>query len=68
MSRALDFLRSTIGQKVVMAVSGVVWIGYVVAHMLGNLQIFAGRETINAYSQFLHDSPALLWGARVVLI
>ena len=68
MGRALDFLRSTIGQKVVMAVSGVVWIGYVIAHMLGNLQIYAGRDTINAYSQFLHDSPALLWGARVVLI
>jgi succinate dehydrogenase / fumarate reductase, cytochrome b subunit len=68
MSRLRDFFRTTIGQKVVMAVSGVVWIGYVVAHMLGNLQIFAGRETINAYSQFLHDAPVLLWGARIVLV
>jgi succinate dehydrogenase / fumarate reductase cytochrome b subunit len=68
MSRVLDFFTTTIGQKVIMAVSGVVWIGYVIAHMLGNLQVFAGRETINSYSAFLHDSPALLWGARLVLI
>lgn len=68
MSRAQQFFASTLGKKVVMAVSGAVWIGYVIAHMLGNLQIFAGRETINGYSQFLHDSPALLWGARAVLL
>lgn len=68
MSRLQQFFGSTIGLKMVMAVTGAVWIGYVIAHMLGNLQIFAGQETINGYSKFLHDSPGLLWGARAVLL
>jgi succinate dehydrogenase / fumarate reductase, cytochrome b subunit len=68
MSRLQQFFGSTIGLKMVMAVTGVVWIGYVIAHMLGNLQIFVGREAINDYSKFLHDSPGLLWSARAVLL
>jgi succinate dehydrogenase / fumarate reductase, cytochrome b subunit len=52
-----------------MAVTGLVWIGYLVLHMAGNLQAFAGREKINAYSALLHGPGAeLLWLARVILI
>jgi succinate dehydrogenase / fumarate reductase cytochrome b subunit len=68
MSRALGFYRTTIGKKVVMAVSGIVWFGYVIGHLLGNLQIYAGPERINAYSEFLHATPSVLWGTRVLLI
>ncbi len=60
--------RSTIGKKAVMAVTGVVLVLYVIAHMLGNLQIFAGPEKIDAYGRFLRISPALLWFARIVLL
>ncbi|HSN99207.1 MAG TPA: succinate dehydrogenase cytochrome b subunit, partial [Candidatus Nanopelagicales bacterium] len=42
--------------------------GYVVIHMAGNLQIFAGPEQINAYAAQRHRSAPLLWGARVVLL
>jgi succinate dehydrogenase / fumarate reductase cytochrome b subunit len=65
----LRFYRSTVGKKVIMAVTGLIGIGYVILHMAGNLQAFAGREKINAYSAVLHG-PALelLWIARIVLI
>src|ERR1051326_3518896 len=64
-----DLLRTTtIGKKVLMAVSGVVWFGYVIGHLLGNLQIYAGPERINAYAEFLHHWPTVLWGTRLLLV
>ena len=59
---------STIGKKAVMAVTGVIMVGFVFTHMAGNLQAFAGRETFNAYAAFLHSMPGILWIARIVLI
>jgi succinate dehydrogenase / fumarate reductase, cytochrome b subunit len=62
------FLRSNIGLKVLMAVTGVVMVGYLVGHVTGNMLIFKGPEAINAYSAFLHNSTGLLWGTRIVLL
>lgn len=63
------FYQSTVGKKVIMAVTGLIGIGYVILHMAGNLQAFAGREKINAYSALLHGPGVeLLWLARVVLV
>ena len=66
---------TAIGKKVVMAVTGVVLVGFVIAHMLGNLKIFAGPGEINAYSRFLRTvgEPELgygdaLWIVRIVLL
>jgi succinate dehydrogenase / fumarate reductase cytochrome b subunit len=64
---ALTLYRTTIGKKVVMAATGVVWFGYVIGHLLGNLQIYAGPQRINEYSEFLHHTPSVLWGTRLVL-
>lgn len=65
----LNFYRSTVGKKVIMAVTGLIGVGYVILHMAGNLQAFAGREKINAYSALLHGPGVeLLWLVRVVLI
>jgi succinate dehydrogenase / fumarate reductase cytochrome b subunit len=68
--RRATFLGSSIGQKVVMAVSGLVLYAFVVAHMLGNLQIFLGREAIDHYSVFLHQflHGQGLWIARAGLL
>lgn len=64
----LRFYRSTVGKKVIMAVTGLVWVGFVILHVAGNLQAFAGREKINAYSALLHGPGAeLLLVMRVVL-
>jgi succinate dehydrogenase / fumarate reductase, cytochrome b subunit len=67
-NRLLGFYRTTVGKKVVMAVTGIIGILYVFFHMLGNLQLFQGAEKIDAYSAALHYSPMLLWTARIILI
>jgi succinate dehydrogenase / fumarate reductase cytochrome b subunit len=59
---------STIGAKFIVALTGIVWVGFVIGHMLSNLQIFLGQDSLNNYAKMLHDTPALLWGARLVLI
>jgi succinate dehydrogenase / fumarate reductase, cytochrome b subunit len=69
MHRLVAFWRSTIGKKVVMAVTGIIGIGFVLAHMTGNLLIFRGAEAINGYSHMLHGPIGeLLWVARLVLL
>lgn len=47
-----------------MAITGLLLVLFVIGHMLGNLQIFLGPETINAYGAFLKAKPALLWSVR----
>jgi succinate dehydrogenase cytochrome b subunit len=67
-SRGPSFLASSIGRKVVMALTGAVLFGYVVVHMLGNLQMYLGPEALNAYAVKLREMPALLWGVRLLLL
>lgn len=69
--RALcDFVKSTIGRKVLMALTGIVLVLFVLGHMLGNLQIFLGPDAINAYAYKLHHvmPVALLWIIRLFLL
>ncbi len=63
-----------VGKKVVMAVTGLALVGFVVAHMLGNLKVFLGAEAIDAYAEFLRTVgepllpySLLLWTVRIVL-
>jgi succinate dehydrogenase/fumarate reductase cytochrome b subunit (b558 family) len=67
-SSLASFYDSVIGKKVVMAVTGLILFGFVVVHMLGNLQIYLGPQAINRYAELLRVSPGLLWGARLVLL
>jgi succinate dehydrogenase / fumarate reductase cytochrome b subunit len=64
----LLFWKSTVGKKAVMALTGAIGVGYIVAHMLGNLQVFEGAEEINAYAALLKSSIGLLWTARGILM
>jgi len=68
--RVVRFYEAPIGKKVIMAVTGVILFGYVVAHLLGNLQIFGNPDQINIYAAFLHNpaNAGLLWGARGALL
>src|SRR6266576_6204230 len=68
LNRITRFYDSTIGKKAVMAVSGLILFGFLIAHMLGNLQIFLGKAVMNHYAETLHGNPALLWSARIVLL
>jgi len=65
---SLRFWQTTVGKKAIMAVTGVLLFGYVVAHLIGNLQIYFPPEKINHYAAFLHSHPALLWTARTTLL
>jgi succinate dehydrogenase / fumarate reductase cytochrome b subunit len=71
----LSLPRTTIGKKVIMAVTGLIWIGFVVFHMYGNLKIFGGADYFNTYSEGLREigepvfgATHLLWIARLVLV
>jgi succinate dehydrogenase / fumarate reductase, cytochrome b subunit len=60
--------QSSLGKKYIMAISGLLLFLFVIAHMLGNLQIFLGKEFINSYAHFLKSSPELLWPGRIGLL
>ncbi len=68
MKSSKNVFTSTLGLKAQMALSGVVLIGFVLVHMLGNLQIFLGPAALNDYAELLKSNKAVLWGARLVLI
>ena len=63
-----NFLTSTIGRKVVMALTGLVLFGFVVAHMVGNLQVYLGPTKLDEYGAALRKLPALLWALRLGLL
>lgn len=69
------FYRADIGKKWVMAVTGIVLMGYVFAHMVGNLHVFEGPRQIDDYGEWLRDllhppfpRSMVLWGLRIALI
>jgi succinate dehydrogenase / fumarate reductase cytochrome b subunit len=68
LNRRVRFYEAAAGKKAVMAVTGVVLFGYVIGHLLGNLQIFIGPDAINSYAHFLHSHEGALWVARVGLL
>ena len=68
MGRLRTFYGSMVGKKVVMGVTGLIWIGFVIVHSLGNLLVFRGSAAINSYSHFLKSTGELLWTLRVVLL
>ncbi|MDD7917039.1 MULTISPECIES: succinate dehydrogenase cytochrome b subunit [Actinomycetospora] len=66
---------TSVGKKSVIAVTGIVFLLYVIAHMIGNLKVFFGIETFDAYSQHLREIgeaifgyEGVLWGIRAVLV
>lgn len=68
MGRLRAFCQSLVGKKVIMAVTGIILFLFVVGHLLGNLQIFAGPARLNAYSAFLKKTGEILWAVRLVLL
>jgi len=66
--RVLRFWSTPIGKKAVMAVSGVTLAGFVLAHLIGNLQIFLGPDQFNGYARTLRHLPELVWPTRLILL
>ncbi len=71
----LDLYSTAVGKKYVMAITGLIGVGYVIAHLIGNLKVYIGPEEIDHYGEFLRELlvPLLprtvaLWLLRLVLI
>jgi succinate dehydrogenase / fumarate reductase cytochrome b subunit len=72
---ALTLYQTSIGKKVIMAVTGFILFGYVFVHMYGNLHIYEGRDTFNGYAHWLRimgepffAPEVALWIVRLILI
>jgi succinate dehydrogenase / fumarate reductase, cytochrome b subunit len=63
----MSFYSTSVGKKVVMAITGFIVFGFVVVHLVGNLQMFSGPEKINAYAAFLQGLGGVLWVFRAVI-
>lgn len=63
-----SFFCSSIGRKILMAASGLILIGFVVGHLVGNLQVFQGPDHLNGYAAFLRQLGPTLWIARIVIL
>lgn len=68
LSQLSHFYAAPIGKKAIMAITGLILFGFVIGHLLGNLQVFLGPEKLDAYGELLHANPGLLWTARIVLL
>ena len=64
----MNFFCSTIGRKILMAVTGLILIGFVIGHLVGNLQIFSVPDHINGYAHFLQGLGPLLWAFRLGML
>ncbi|WP_309023702.1 succinate dehydrogenase cytochrome b subunit [Pelagicoccus sp. SDUM812002] len=60
--------KTSLGKKVIMAVTGLVLVGFVIGHLVGNLQVFSAPEKINAYAQLLQSMGPALWAVRAFLL
>jgi succinate dehydrogenase / fumarate reductase, cytochrome b subunit len=75
MRRLFSLWDTTVGKKIAMAVSGVILIGFVVGHMIGNIKAYQGPDAFNAYAEGLRTfgypivgRGQILWLVRIVLL
>lgn len=68
MNSLTRFCTSSIGRKWIVALTGLALFGFVVGHLVGNLQVFLGPESINRYGAFLQGLGELLWAVRLGLL
>ncbi|KAA3632920.1 MAG: succinate:quinone oxidoreductase [Calditrichaeota bacterium] len=63
-----SFSNATVGKKILMAITGFLIIGFVIVHLVGNLQIFIGQHQLNVYAETLQNMGALKWAFRIALL
>jgi succinate dehydrogenase / fumarate reductase cytochrome b subunit len=68
LNRPTAFYQSVVGKKVVMAATGFVLCGFVMGHMIGNLQLFQGAAKLNHYAELLQSLGGALWLIRGALL
>lgn len=68
MNGLLASLGTSVGRKMLVALTGLALLGFVLAHMLGNLQVFAGPDALNGYAAGLKSLGPILWAMRLGLL
>jgi succinate dehydrogenase / fumarate reductase cytochrome b subunit len=71
MNALWKFWDSSLGKKIVMAATGLIGVGFVIGHMVGNLQMFKGdsaADAMHTYAKLLRTSMPLLWAVRAALV
>ena len=64
----LDFFKSTVGRKYLMGLTGLVWMGFILSHMAGNMLILVSPDAYNAYGHAIVSNKIVLYGAESVLV
>lgn len=64
----MNLFKNSVEKKIVMAITGLVMILYLIAHLLGNLTVFKGQSAINTYGSILRSMGILTWLTRVIMI
>ncbi len=64
----MQLTQSSVGRKIIMAVTGIVLVSFVCVHLLGNSSVFFGADAINAYAQKLHSLGPFVWVFRLVML
>jgi succinate dehydrogenase / fumarate reductase cytochrome b subunit len=65
---AMELLKSNVGRKILMAITGQFMVLFVIVHLLGNSSIFLGEGAINAYAKHLHDLGPFVWIFRLGML
>ena len=68
LSAITRFCRSSIGKKLLVALTGAAMMGFLIGHLSGNLLAYGGPDAIKGYAEWLHSLGKLLWIARLGLI
>jgi len=64
----MQLTQSSVGRKIIMAVTGVVLVGFVCVHLLGNSSIWLGSGAINSYAEHLHSLGPFVWVFRLFML
>ncbi len=67
-AKALPLTQTSIGQKALVALTGVALYGFAFVHAVGNLQVFLGQEHFNEYAEMLQSLPKVVWATRIGLL
>jgi len=68
MELTMDYCKSSIGKKLMMAVTGLIWTGFVAGHMAGNMLIFVSADAYNSYGHAITNNRAVYYGIETVLL
>lgn len=64
----MQLLKSSVGRKILMAITGQLMVLFVIVHLIGNSSIFVGPDGINSYAEHLHSLGPLVWVFRLAML